>query len=739
MSVSDIVDLCSDEEDAKIDIKPVINRVGPEIKPIIQSDLFSSTIKHGLSKADNIPPKKIETYVRREKTKEDGRSNNSRIAQSSSRTSDQESSVVDGSSPTSTSTLCSAPVIRQFWKAGYYDADQASKIVFPNGKNHLRVHPKFLHSNATSHKWAFGAIAELLDNAIDEIQNGATFVIVDKISNSRDGSAALLIQDDGGGMDPECIRRCMSFGFSENKSKSSIGQYGNGFKTSTMRLGADAIVFSRCLSNRTLTQSVGLLSYTFLRQTGRDDIVVPMVDYEFDSLNSKFKHLLRPNEEHFASNLSILLRWSPYATETELLKQFDDIGHHGTKVIVFNLWLNDDGEMELDFESDEEDIMISGAPKLLETNSVQKMVNQQHIANRFRYSLRVYSSILYMRIPENFRIILCGRVVEQHNIGRDLKFPEFILYKPQVGGIMEVSVITTIGFLKEAPHVNIHGFNVYHKNRLILPFWRVVNQCNSRGRGVVGVLEANFIEPTHDKQDFEKTPLFQKLESRLKHMTLEYWDFHCGLIGYHQVKKNIPAQPVLTKGGLQPVVVSRNFPATAPKASPVGGFSPDQGSTSSHFSAGRPVVTALTAQNSPTTADTLAHSVQGELLGKYPPGFRSEFPVKRKRQSHIEEPDSMERQVINVANVTETRYNGATQGETSTQNLPQNAESRLLIQVNLKFRTQCTEFEKQEEELERKVKQLEMELTEVNREYAMLLEESQLMDRIKVEELQIGR
>lgn len=29
-------------------------------------------------------------------------------------------------------------------------------------------------------------------------------------------------------------------------------------------------------------------------------------------------------------------------------------------------------------------------------------------------------------------------------------------------------VVTTIGFLKEAPDVNIHGFNVYHKNRLIL-------------------------------------------------------------------------------------------------------------------------------------------------------------------------------------------------------------------------------------------------------------------------------
>lgn len=39
----------------------------------------------------------------------------------------------------------------------------------------------------------------------------------------------------------------------------------------------------------------------------------------------------------------------------------------------------------------------------------------------------------------------------------------------------------------------------------------------------------------------------------------------------------------------------------------------------------------------------------------------TEFPVKRKRQSDIEEPDSMERQVINVGNVTETRYNGETQ------------------------------------------------------------------------------
>ena len=77
-------------------------------------------------------------------------------------------------------------------------------------------------------------------------------------------------------MDPEAIRRCMSFGFSDKQSESTIGKCnfirviftvctflflrrtqltyflldGNGFKTSTMRLGADAIVFSRHMGNR---------------------------------------------------------------------------------------------------------------------------------------------------------------------------------------------------------------------------------------------------------------------------------------------------------------------------------------------------------------------------------------------------------------------------------------------------------------------------------------------------------
>ncbi|KAL6524491.1 Protein MICRORCHIDIA 6 [Orobanche hederae] len=345
---------------------------------------------------------------------------------------DQEHAPTDDPSFCSTSSICPAPICRQFWKAGNYDDRLSIKSTYRNGTGYLRIHPKFLHSNATSHKWAFGAMAELLDNSVDEIRNGATFVIVDKTSTPRDGNPALLIQDDGGGMDPEAMRRCLSFGFSDKKSKDAIGRYGNGFKTSSMRLGADVVVFSRCQRaslRRRLTQSVGLLSYTFLMQTRHDRIVVPMVDYEFDTDSGTWKTL--HSEQHLKSNLSILLQWSPVATEAELMKQCDDIGAHGTKIIIYNLWHNCEGKMELDFESDSEDIYLSSKDNNTAKSASRKDTNEQHLANRIQRSLRAYLSVLYLRAPENFCMLLRGRVVEYHNIANDLKYPEFILYRPQ--------------------------------------------------------------------------------------------------------------------------------------------------------------------------------------------------------------------------------------------------------------------------------------------------------------------
>ena len=52
----------------------------------------------------------------------------------------------------------------------------------------------------------------------------------------------------------------------------------------------------------------------------------------------------------------------------------------------------------------------------------------------------------------------------------------------------------------------------------------------------VGILEANFIEPAHDKQDFERSSLFIRLETRLKQMVNDYWWVTC--VYFHQIHDN---------------------------------------------------------------------------------------------------------------------------------------------------------------------------------------------------------
>jgi hypothetical protein len=47
--------------------------------------------------------------------------------------------------------------------------------------------------------------------------------------------------------------------------------------------------------------------------------------------------------------------------------------------------------------------------------------------------VQVYASILYLRLPEHFKVILCGRVVEPHHIVNDLIYRECVEYRPRVG------------------------------------------------------------------------------------------------------------------------------------------------------------------------------------------------------------------------------------------------------------------------------------------------------------------
>ncbi|KAJ1279124.1 hypothetical protein BS78_04G131800 [Paspalum vaginatum] len=426
-------------------------------------------------------------------------------------------------------------VTKQFWKAGDYDGKPHMLAVeaaqhSDSGMEHVRVHPKFLHSNATSHKWALGAFAELLDNSLDEVMNGATYVNIDMVENKKDQTRMLLIEDNGGGMNPDKMRHCMSLGYSvKSKVKNTIGQYGNGFKTSTMRLGADVLVFSRSrgIEGTRPTQSIGMLSYTFLRSTNKQDIIVPMVDYEKEQ---EWKRKVRTTLTDWCTSLETIIQWSPYSTEAELIHEFDSIGEQGTRIIIYNLWEDDAGELELDFDADSNDIQIRGVNR--DQKKIQKanqFPNSKHFFT-YRHSLRSYASILYLLLPDSFRMILRGREIEHHNVVNDLMLKKQLNYKP---ADTDMAAKVTIGFVKDARHhIDIQGFNVYHKNRLIKPFWRVWTAAGSGGRGIIGVLEVNFVEPAHDKQDFERTNCLARLEARLNRIQKQYWSDNHHRIGY---------------------------------------------------------------------------------------------------------------------------------------------------------------------------------------------------------------
>lgn len=46
--------------------------------------------------------------------------------------------------------------------------------------------------------------------------------------------------------------------------------------------------------------------------------------------------------------------------------------------------------------------------------------------------MQSYASILYLRLPSDFRIILRGRDVTHHNIVNDMMLETEMLYKPKI-------------------------------------------------------------------------------------------------------------------------------------------------------------------------------------------------------------------------------------------------------------------------------------------------------------------
>uniref|UniRef100_A0A8C3D4V2 MORC family CW-type zinc finger 3 n=1 Tax=Corvus moneduloides TaxID=1196302 RepID=A0A8C3D4V2_CORMO len=363
--------------------------------------------------------------------------------------------------------------------------------------------PKFLHTNSTSHTWPFSAIAELIDNAYDPDVSAKQIWIDKTVINDN---ICLTFTDNGNGMNSEKLHKMLSFGFSEKSvmnGRVPVGLYGNGFKSGSMRLGKDAIVFTK----NGETMSVGLLSQTFLEVTKAEHVMVPIVTFT--------------NQHILSNSLKAILTHSLFSTEEKLLAELDAIiGKKGTRIIIWNLRKDKNDKPEFDFDKDKYDIRIPEDLDETGKRGYKKQERLDQIVPESDYSLRAYCSILYLK--PTMQIILRGQKVKTQLVSKSLAFIERDIYRPKFLNAKTVRI--TFGF--NCRNKDHYGIMMYHKNRLIKAYERVGCQlkANNMGVGVVGIIECNFLKPTHNKQDFDYTNEYRLTIAALGEKLNDYWN-----------------------------------------------------------------------------------------------------------------------------------------------------------------------------------------------------------------------
>ncbi|XP_008278558.1 MORC family CW-type zinc finger protein 3 [Stegastes partitus] len=373
--------------------------------------------------------------------------------------------------------------------------------------------PSFLNSNSTSHTWPFSAVAELIDNASDP-GVFAKQIWIDAVHEAD--HLCVTFTDNGSGMTPNKLHKMLSFGFTEKgsgkASHQAIGVYGNGFKSGSMRLGRDALIFTKnggC-------QTVGMLSQTYLENIKAQAVIVPIVPF-----NQQTKSLVVTEDSE--ASLAAILQHSILSSLDQIHVHFDSIlSKKGTKILIWNIRRAKDGKTEIDFETDPSDFRL---PEI-QIEELQKgqrnsgSLRTEHNIPDMHYSLRAYLSILYLK-PRT-QIILRGRKVLTKLVSKRLTHIEHDVYKPHFS---KEKVKVTFGLNpKNKDH---YGIMMYHKNRLIKAYEKVGCQLKASGQragiGVIGIIECNFLKPAHNKQDFEYTKEYRLTLGALGLKLNDYW------------------------------------------------------------------------------------------------------------------------------------------------------------------------------------------------------------------------
>eukprot|EP00111_Clytia_hemisphaerica_P005825 TCONS_00016861-protein len=402
------------------------------------------------------------------------------------------------------------------------------------------------------------------------------------------GGFILCFMDNGCGMDPIEVSQVVQFGRSSKREAGAnhIGQYGNGLKSGSMRIGKDMILFTK----KGDTMSCLFLSRTFHEKEDIHEVIVPM-----PSWNSKTKEpYLGDGQTIEKHNLEveIITKYSPFKSQDEVFAEFEKIpANAGTNVMIYNMKLMDNGLPELDIKKDEKDILMAD-PHSAEVYDIDENIQPE------KMSFRNYCSILYcepnMKIYIQDQKILTRKMVYSlykpksytftstrfkkrseieaeiaERLAKDAeeKAKELMTQSREVNATNVITTkegkqaITKAGAKADEAKVdadfkrklaeakrksakepktltftfgfninkrNCDGLFIYNCNRLIRMYEKVGGQMqggNNRCSGIVGIVDVPYLvlEPTHNKQDFADQKEYKHLLRSMSDHMLQYW------------------------------------------------------------------------------------------------------------------------------------------------------------------------------------------------------------------------
>lgn len=442
--------------------------------------------------------------------------------------------------------------------------------------NRAQLTFEYLHTNSTTHEFLFGALAELVDNSRDA--NATRIDIYTEKRPDLRGGFMLCFLDDGTGMEPSEATHVIQFGKSSKRFPESthIGQYGNGLKSGSMRIGKDFILFTKKDDKLTCL----FLSRTFHEEEGLDEVIVPLPSWD-----AKTQQPLTQDTEKYAIETELIFKYSPFKNEEQLFRQFNKIeGPSGTLVVVYNLKLMDNREPELDIETDHQDIMMAGTPvegvkperrsfrayaAVLYIDPRMRIFIQGHKVRTKRLSCCLYNPRMYKYTSTRFKTRAeqevkkadhLAKLAEEKareaeskarsleiKVGDDLsKEARAALRKAQDSAVALRAEATRKQAihaskqkaLKEPKELNfIFGVNiqrrdqdgmfVYNCSRLIKMYEKTGPQLEGGMAcgGVVGVVDVPYLvlEPTHNKQDFADAKEYRHLLRAMGDYLAQYW------------------------------------------------------------------------------------------------------------------------------------------------------------------------------------------------------------------------